>query len=227
MSSHEFPTGALVSVRLGPQEIGALPDRLRERVTSVAGATGEWSLVGSADPELTDLLQRVIVRLPTFAAIHRRTLSENHIKLLIESIVSDAPRADVHALIEMDNARLRGDYLRETPTLTGAQIRAASGLSPKSPSEPASRWKRERRVFAVRHCGRDLYPAFQFQDGQPRPVIRRILDEMPPSATDWQIALWFASGNGWLADGAEPQTQLANERDVVEAAREFASPVEG
>ena len=141
--------------------------------------------------------------------------------------VSDAPRADVQALIEMDNARLQSDYLRETSMLTAAQIRDASGLRPKNPSEPASRWKREGRVFAVRHGGRDLYPAFQFQDGQPRPVIRRILDDMPPSATDWQIALWFASANGWLDDGAEPQTQLANERDVVEAARDFASPVEG
>ena len=227
MSSHPLPSGAFVSLSLGPHEIGALPDRLRERITGMAGASGDWSLVGSADPGLTELLQRVIARLPALAAMHRRTLSENHIELLIESIVADEPRADVHALIEMDNARLRSDYLQETPTLTGAQIRAASGLSPKNRSEPASRWKREGRVFAVRHGGRDLYPAFQFQDGQPLPVIRRVLDEMPPSATDWQVALWFASGNGWLDDDAEPQTRLSDEREVVEAARRFASPAEG
>ncbi len=232
MSSHKVHSGALrpeslISVRLNADVIRTLPEPLREQfaVTSTE-APGDWTLVGTHNPELAQLVRRVLARLEPMAAMHRRKLSDRNIELMVESILSDAPRDDIHAALEMDNAGLRAEYLRETPMLTGAEVRAASGLSPKNASEPASRWKREGRVFAVRHAGRDLYPAFQFADGQPRLVIKQILAVMPSSATPWQIALWFASGNGWL-DGAEPRACLDATDEVVEAARDFANPVEG
>ena len=145
---------------------------------------------------------------------------------MIESILPDTLRADIRAQLETDNVRLRSDYLRETRMLTGSEIRAESGLNPKNGSESVSRWKREGRIFAVRHGGRDLYPAFQFADGQPRRVIKDILAQMPRWATPWQIALWFASGNGWL-DGATPEERLDAPGEVVEAALHLATPAEG
>ena len=145
---------------------------------------------------------------------------------MIESIPPDMPRADIRAQLEIDNARLRADYLQETRMLTGSEIRAGSGLNPKNASEPASGWKREGRIFAVRHRGGDLYPAFQFSDGEPRRVVEDILAQMPASLTPWQIALWFASGNGWL-DGDTPQTRLDAPGEVVKAARHLANPAEG
>ncbi|MYN64176.1 MAG: hypothetical protein F4X11_03995 [Acidobacteria bacterium] len=220
-------TNLLVSFFLAADDISALPERLRERIANTdAGMPGDWALVGTADWELAELFRRVLARLPSMAAIHRQELTERNIELMIRSILPDAPRAEVRAELETDNARLRADYLQETRVLTGPEIRAASGLSPKNASEPASRWKRERRVFAVRHGGRDLYPAFQFEDGQPRPIVKRILREVPATATGWQIALWFASGNGWL-DGAEPQDRLDAPGEVVEAARRLAERAEG
>ena len=220
-------TDPLVSLSLAADDIRALPDPLRERMARAgAGMPGDWALVGTDDAELAELVRRVISRLPSLAAMHRRKLTDRNIELLIQSILPDAPRAEVRAGLEMDNARLRADYLRETPTLSAAEVRAASGLDPRNPGEPASRWKRERRVFTVRHGGRDLFPAFQFEDGQPRPVIRRILREVPASTTGWQIALWFASGNGWL-DGAEPRSRLDAADEVVEAARRLAGRAEG
>ena len=218
---------SLISVGLDADDILTLPEALREQIAgTAAGAPGDWTLVGTRNPELAQLVRRVFARLEPMAAMHRRRLSDRNIELMVESILSDTPRDDIHAALEMDNADLRAEYLQETPMLTGTEVRAASGLSPKNASEPASRWKREGRVFAVRHAGKDLYPAFQFSDGQPRPVIKQVLAVMPSSATAWQIALWFASGNGWL-DGAEPQTCLDATDEVVEAARDFANPVEG
>lgn len=148
------------------------------------------------------------------------------LKLMIESILPDTLRADIRAQLEIDNARLRSDYLRETRMLTGSEIRAGSGLNPKNGSESVSRGKREGRIFAVRHRGRDLYPAFQFAHGQPRRVIKDILAQTPRWATPWQIALWFASGNGWL-DGATPEERLDAPGEVVEAALHLATPTEG
>ncbi len=232
MSSHKVHSGALqpeslISVGLDADDLRALPEALREQCGVLwEGPSGDWTLVGTRDTELAQLVRRVLARLEPMAAMHRRRLSERNIDLLLESILSDTPRDDIHAVLEMDNAKLRADYVEETRLLTGAEVRAASGLSPKNASEPASRWKREGRVFAVRHAGRDLYPAFEFADGQPRLVIKQILAVMPSSATPWQIALWFASGNGWL-DGAEPRACLDATDEVVEAARDFANPVEG
>jgi len=216
-----------VSFRLGEDDIGALPHPLRERIARAAAERpGDWTLIGTPDAELAELLRRVVARLPSMAAMHRQALTERNIELMIESILPDMPRADIRAQLEIDNARLRADYLQETRMLTGSEIRAGSGLNPKNASEPASRWKREARIFAVRHGGRDLYPAFQFADGQPRRVIKDVLAQMPRWATPWQIALWFASGNGWL-DGATPEERLDAPGEVVEAALHLATPTEG
>ncbi len=232
MSRSQIPPRAghvdpLVSFCLGEDEIAALPHQLRERIAHAAAERpGDWTLIGTPDAELTELLRRVVARLPSMAAIHRQALTERNIELMIESILPDMPRADIRAQLEIDNARLRADYLQETRMLTGSEIRAGSGLNPKNASEPASRWKREGRIFAVRHGGRDLYPAFQFSGGQPRRVIKDILAQLPASLTPWQIAMWFASGNGWL-DGATPEERLEAPGEVVEAALHLATPAEG
>ena len=105
-------------------------------------------------------------------------------------------------------------------------MRAASGLKPRNRSEPASRWKREGRLFAVRRAGVDLYPSFQFADGAPLPVIKDVLAALPGHMTGWQIALWFGSGNGWL-DGAEPHERLSDPDAVVDAARKLADSAVG
>ena len=78
---------------------------------------------------------------------------------------------------------------------TGEQIHHVSSLLSRNKSEPASRWKKEDKTFAVR------------EDGAPRPVVRDVLAALPDTMTAWQKALWFASGSGWL-DGDEPQRRL-------------------
>ena len=130
------------------------------------------------------------------------------------------------AELAINNLELRQEYLDETPTLTAAQIHQMSGLGSRNTSEPASRWKSEGRTFAIRAGRRDLYPAFQFEDGTPRPVVRDVLAALPESMTGWQKALWFASGNGWL-DGDPPQERLHDGNLVVGAARQLSEPARG
>lgn len=220
------PAPVLVSLPLAADDISALPAPLRKRIADAETEPTDWALLVTGESELTGLVQDVVARLASMVAADRRKLTEDNIELLVRSMLPHAPRSRVDAQLELDNARLRAAYLQEVPTRSAHEVRAASGLSPKNPSEPASRWKRERRVFAVRHGGRDLFPAFQFDDGYPRPVIKQILRELPPTATDWQIAIWFASGNGWL-DGAEPRHRLDAPDEVLEAARRLADATEG
>ena len=132
----------------------------------------------------------------------------------------------LEAELAVDNLGLRNEYIDETPLLTAAQIHRMSGLKSKNTSELASQWKAEGRTFAVRMGGRDRYPAFQFEDGSPRPAMKAILAALPATMTPWQKALWFASGNGWL-DGDEPQHRLDDGESIVEAARQLAEPARG
>ena len=217
-------------IDLTPGEIERLPASLRRRIggssRSEDSLPDAWLLVGERTEERAELLERALEALPALAAERGYRLTEANIEKILDVILSDAPRPRVENELEIDNARLRSRYLQETPLLTGAEVRAASGLKPRNKSEPASRWKREGKLFAVRRSGVDHYPAFQFADGAPRPVVKAILAALPKDMTAWQIAMWFASGNGWL-DGAEPQERLSDPDAVVEAARRLADPALG
>ena len=217
-------------IDLTPEDIANLPAGLHEKIGESLRATGTgsgaWLLVGDKSEGLTQLIERTVETLPSFAAARGLRLTEANIEKILDIILSDMPRAAVETALDIENARLRSHYLRETPLLTAAEVRAASGLEPRNRSEPASRWKREGRLFAVRRSGIDLYPAFQIADGAPRPAIKSILAALPNDMTGWQIALWFASANGWL-DGAAPQDRLSDPDAVVDAARRLADPAVG
>ena len=69
----------------------------------------------------------------------------------------------------IENVKLRAEYLNETQLLTEAEV--DSTFASDNERVPVSQWKREAKVFSVRQSGIDLYPAFQFSDGAPLPVI--------------------------------------------------------
>ena len=223
-------SGTCSLINLTPDDLAALPVGVRKKISAAFGSTdalsGGWFLVGDATEGLAQLIERAVDMFPAIAAKRNAQLTEANIEKMLDVMLSDAPRAPVDTALDIDNARLRSEYLQETPLLTGAQVRAASGRKPRNQSEPASRWKREGKLFAVRRSGIDLYPAFQFVDGAPRPVIRKILAALPNDMTGWQVAMWFASGNGWL-DGAEPQERLSDPDAVVHAALKLADPAVG
>ncbi len=220
-------SGALSQIELTSAEIAGLPEALRRKIEAAFGPadkpTGEWMLVGAKTPHVAAILDRTLASLLPIATAHAAALQERHIEKLLEIIAEDLPRARVEAELDLDNARLRAAYLAETPLLTAAEVRQQSGLTPRNKSEPASRWKREGKLFALRKGSVDLYPAFQFEDGTPKPVMGKILAALPGEMTPWQTALWFASGNGWL-DGEEPQNCLARPEEVIEAAKRLAEP---
>ena len=113
------------------------------------------------------------------------------------------------------------------PTYTAADIhKLMHGSQLSNPSEPASRWKREKRVFAVPVGRARLFPRLQFADGNPLPVIKEVLKRLPDGMTPWQIAFWFQSGNGWL-DGRSPEEALGDEDAVLNAADRLREPAIG
>ena len=206
---------------LEAEEVENLPSRIRVRMGEAAGAGDQWLVMHASWPlgDMVDRLNR-LSRMRTELPWRPGQDLDRMLAWLV------ATGSGVEAELAVDNLELRRAYLEETPTLTAAQIHRMSGLSSRNASEPASRWKSEGKTFAVRVGRRDLYPAFQFEDGAPRPVVRDVLAALPEAMTAWQKALWFASGNGWL-DGDEPQRRLHDGELVVAAARRLSEPVRG
>lgn len=80
-----------------------------------------------------------------------------------------------------------------------------------------------REIISVDYSRQNLYPAFQFDEFQPKSVIAEIILELPPDLNNWDIAHWFDRENGWL-DGKAPQDSLDEPNEVLFAAQQFATP---
>ena len=157
----------------------------------------------------------------------RKQLTERNIEALVDLNLQGEERADVDQELEQDNAELRAQYLREVPAFTAAEIhKLMHGSLLNNPSEPASRWRRDKRIFAVLSGRARLFPCFQFADGHPLPVVKQVLRRLPTDMTSWQIAFWFRSANGWL-DGKSPEEALGDQDGVLNAADRLRDPVVG
>ena len=212
-------TQVLSQIELSESEIAKLPAPVRRKIQVAFGpadmTNGTWMLVGAASTVTASVIDRAIAQIALVASNYAAARSERNIERLLEMIVEDMHSVDID--LEIENAEMRAEYLADNKLLTAQDVRDQWGLNPRNKSEPASRWKREGKIFAVRNGAIDLYPAFQFVDGSPRPVIKEILVEISEDFTAWQVAFWFASGSGWL-NGEEPQNCLDQVDDVLMAA---------
>lgn len=84
-------------------------------------------------------------------------------------------------------------------------------------------WEQEGRVFSVDERGHHLFPVFQFdREGQPLPVIARVLETLGQQSKGWELALWFVAGNGWLDDRRPVDLLESEPEEVAQAAQREA-----
>ena len=123
------------------------------------------------------------------------------------------------------NAAARAALIEEFGLLTSGDIADLSDSLAGNRAALASRWKREGRIFSVRHHGQDYFPAFQLDtEHRPREVVGRVLEAMG-GAEGWETALWFVAANGYL-DGRRPIDLLESDpNEVVRAAEEEAAEI--
>ena len=133
-----------------------------------------------------------------------------------------APRVAIRR-VNLKEANMRRAALEGLLTgdewLTAADIGRLGGYSESNPAAPANRWKKERKIFAIRHQGKDWFASYQL-DGEYRPlaVISELLSLLGLRYDGWQIAAWFDSTNAFLK-GKKPKELLAEPARVVAAAR--------
>lgn len=125
-------------------------------------------------------------------------------------------------------ARRHARVLNEFGYFSAEQLAEMNGSRASNRSALADNWRKRRQVFAVPHPGhaareRDVYPAFQFEDGKPIKAVQAVLEAFDGRKSPWKLALWFASSNGALPDSARPVDLLrSNPRAVIAAARHDA-----
>ena len=202
-----------------------MPETETYDVVQSEGSQAHVIVVPKDDP-LGSTVFRVVERVPEIARIRRQELTEKNIDALVEIYLADDPVAEARRAIETDNARERARFLSDVACLTSKEIARNAGHQAANASVTASRWKQQGRIFSVPSRGSELYPAFQFREGQPHPTVAKILRELPKQISPWQIAFWFTSSNGWLR-GATPADRLDHEEDVVMAAHRESEPIVG
>lgn len=80
-------------------------------------------------------------------------------------------------------------------------------------------WRRQRLLLGARYKGRDYFPAFQFENAQPKPIMAEVLRLLAP-ADNWQTMFWFYAANAWVGEDQQPFTALDSHPEaVIEAAR--------
>jgi hypothetical protein len=127
--------------------------------------------------------------------------------------------ADAATTQLMWNARARAEALAEFGAFTAAQLAELRGVDTSNPHSMVSRWLHEKRVFAVDSGRGRLLPAFQFEDGKPRPIIGRVLAALAGQLRGWELLLWFTASNGHLE--ARPVDRLASDPEGVVAAAAY------
>ena len=219
---------SLVTLPLRKSDISALPKKVLDGVGARENSNSDEKYLlarASTDKEM-ELFERVFRLLPGLLERSRTEALDKYISELVEVLIRKEEMAEFDCDIAVDNALLRANYLTQTVTLTAENIHVASGLKTKNRCEPASRWTREGKIFALKHQNINRYPAFQFKDARPRPVIAAILQSLPHDYSSWERAFWFASSNGWL-DNRVPQDCLDDEKALLMAAAKTQKEVVG
>lgn len=124
------------------------------------------------------------------------------------------------------NAAAREAGLAEFGAFTSAELASARGSRAKNPHTTTSRWLGDGLVFAVDTPAGRLFPAFQFVQGAPRPVIAKVLAALAGQLRGWEILLWFTGSSGYL-DGARPVDRLVGAPDDVVAAAAYQASLSG
>ena len=129
------------------------------------------------------------------------------------------------------NAEARKVVLQSAEWINATQLSEMAGFVSRNASAQPNKWKRDGRIFAIRHQGADLFPDYALDaNRQFRPVqeLAPVLSTFGEQLDGWDIAIWFASVNSFLG-GVRPKDVLtsAPERVIKAAQDEIGGVVHG
>lgn len=148
---------------------------------------------------------------------------EEAIKLIVQALVPAKPVTSNQLKQAQMLAKAKTAVLQSGDWVTAGEIASLANLSAANPSSQPSKWKREKRIFAIRHEGVDYFPLYGLDETasyRPLAALKEVIAVLEPMKDGWAMAYWFMSVNGWLG-GKRPQDLLrSSPQRVVAAARE-------
>jgi hypothetical protein len=172
----------------GAPAVAALLSRLSRALTRVAG---------------DDLVHRALERPSDMGAVI--DLLRSALPLLSAERELDTELGTQIAALEAED-----DLIQRAGGLKDAKwVAEYLGISPKSVAAKA----RRNELLAITRGDRNLYPAFQFQDGQVVPGLREILQTLP-LANGWSRLVFLLTPDPGL-DDRTPLDAIRADRDAV------------
>ena len=122
-------------------------------------------------------------------------------------------------MLAQKQAKALEDVLENSEWLTAEEISERGKFSPSNLAAPASRWKQEGKIFALRYQGQYRFPRYGLDGAfRPLPALESVLKLLGP-ISPWRIAVWFESTNARL-DTRRPRELLSNKPERVQRAAE-------
>lgn len=170
----------------------------------------------SAFAETMRLIAPIIIR----KLVDRETAA---LEKLVDALVPTVALPE-HLLVEARmNAEARKAVLESSEWINAVQLSKMAGFFGRNESAQPNKWKREGRIFAIRHRGADLFPDYALdaeKQFRPLPGLAPVLKVFDNQLEGWDIAIWFASANSFLG-GACPKDLLRTAPTcVLEAAQD-------
>ena len=158
----------------------------------------------------------------------RQQRHERRIDEMLDVILDFDPLSASEAKIDLANAEMRRAFLAEFPVIDAATVHERAGYGGRNKAQTAASWRAAGRILGLSLQGRVVFPVFQFNaDGQPLPLLRKVLGRLPADRTDWQRAFWLVAPNEWLDGGRPIDLIRAGNEDALAAAAHEAEPVIG
>lgn len=203
--------------------LGRSGEDLQTILAAVADAVAGRSVILQLNADLTedrrDAVRTFLDNVVRVSGTLEASRQEDAIAKLAAVILPD-DLAPARGVLAADNLALRDRFVAQVSTLTSTDVANQAGHRSRNPYATAARWKNAGEIFSVHHRGAEHFPAFQFREGRPHPVMRTALAALPPRMSSWQRAFWFVSTNGWLDDAAPADVLDDVDRVVAAAGRE-------
>ena len=102
------------------------------------------------------------------------------------------------------------------------------GEDPRRFTARVSAWKADREIFSIADAGRELFPVFVFERGEPAhpcPAVAEVLSIFGDFLSNWSIAAWFVGLNSYLDDQCPKDLLDCDPAWVIESARDQMSEI--
>src|SRR5215469_1397545 len=173
------------------------PATAAEVKKKIPASPGIYILVSDLDSDLLEDLRlpsvpKELEKVPAVIRVSHPSLADeaaDPVTSLPEpvGVVSDLPSYKV-------TLEWRRKFIEENPSLTSKEIAEQATSQATNRAEIAHRWKKEGKIFSVRLEGQ-RFPRFQFEHGEPIPVVAEVIKVFTTKASGWELAYFFVTPN--------------------------------